>query len=334
MSSARNRGSNVSPPKMTYARFHAVDSGRPCSSIAPHPLPGQDQEGGSATRLNRSSNRRSGSPVAHWCSLAWISSTLASASSSVGQGASVFTVDLLAFHFPLLICCLPSPCSRLSQPRTTTRPPPRPGAISRRRACPSAARLGGGEGGVKMVPVFTTHRLTGLAPSSSPAASLRLRRRLSPGPPGRPKYRRRSRPSQLRNRRALRPGPYPPGWSRCELEGVRPLVSLVTPSRLACRTRAVWQCRPVPSLSGLLPPFPASPGSGCPQLRRPAATARWWGPFIPTGYRSASRRTQWWLRNTGRPRRSPATRAPGSAFMSSLGPWPSIDGRRRCENRV
>src|SRR6266536_511007 len=45
-----------------------------------------------------------------------------------------------------------------------------------------------------------------------------------------------------------------------------------TPSRLACRTRAVWRYRPVPSLSGLLPPFPAPPRSGCPQLHRPAAT--------------------------------------------------------------
>ena len=39
-----------------------------------------------------------------------------------------------------------------------------------------------------------------------------------------------------------------------------------TPFRLACRTRTVWQCRSVPSLSGLLPPSPATPGSGCPQL--------------------------------------------------------------------
>ena len=40
-----------------------------------------------------------------------------------------------------------------------------------------------------------------------------------------------------------------------------------TPFRLASRAQAVWQYRPVPSLSGLLPPSPASPGSGCPQLQ-------------------------------------------------------------------
>jgi hypothetical protein len=45
-----------------------------------------------------------------------------------------------------------------------------------------------------------------------------------------------------------------------------------TPLRLACRTRVVWQYRPVPSLSRLLPPNPAPPGSGCLQLQRPAAT--------------------------------------------------------------
>jgi hypothetical protein len=54
-----------------------------------------------------------------------------------------------------------------------------------------------------------------------------------------------------------------------------------TPSRLACRTRAVWQYRPVPALSGLLPPSRASPQSGCPQLHRPAATGQRRGPSIP-----------------------------------------------------
>src|SRR6266516_8045315 len=45
-----------------------------------------------------------------------------------------------------------------------------------------------------------------------------------------------------------------------------------TPLRHARRTRAIWQYWRVPALSGLLPPSPALPGSGCPQLRRPAAT--------------------------------------------------------------
>jgi len=56
------------------------------------------RKAGSQTRLNRSSNRRAGSSVAHWCNLVWILSTLASACSSVGNGAPVFTGDLLAFQ--------------------------------------------------------------------------------------------------------------------------------------------------------------------------------------------------------------------------------------------
>ena len=50
---------------------------------------------GSQTRLNRSSNRRSGPSVAHRCSLVWISSTRERASSRLGHGASMFTGALV-----------------------------------------------------------------------------------------------------------------------------------------------------------------------------------------------------------------------------------------------
>jgi hypothetical protein len=64
-----------------------------------------------------------------------------------------------------------------------------------------------------------------------------------------------------------------------------------TPARLACRTRAVWQCRPVPSLSGLLPPSLAPPRQGCPRLHRPAATSRRWSPCTSTRSNGTSWRT-------------------------------------------
>jgi hypothetical protein len=51
------------------------------------------------------------------------------------------------------------------------------------------------------------------------------------------------------------------------LEGLHNAGFSRTPFRLASQAQAVWQYRPVPSLSGLLPPSPASPGSGCPQLQ-------------------------------------------------------------------
>ena len=78
---------------------------------------------------------------------------------------------------------------------------------------------------------------------------------------------------------ALLPGPDPPDFEPVRvLRGFNHWFTCVTPLCLACRTQAIWRYWPVPALSGLLPPDPASPGSGCPPLHRTAATARRWGP--------------------------------------------------------
>jgi len=155
---------------------------------------------------------------------------------------------------------VPSPCGRLSRPRTTTDPPPRPRAISRRRACPSSCRMHEGEGGLGAVPMFTMYRLAGSAPSCSAADSPRLRRRPSPWPPGR-----RHCPTSesslpiLAGRTCTAARPIS---TRLEpvhsLSGFKHWFTFVTPLCLARRTRAVWQCRPVPSLSGLLPTLPSA----------------------------------------------------------------------------
>ena len=89
-------------------------------------------------------------------------------------------------------------------------------------------------------------------------------------------------PPQSRSRsyirpRALRTNPYPPGLGWRAAKGGSITGSLrVTPFRLACQTWSVWRCHSTLSLSRLLPPSPALPGSGCLQLQRAAATARWW----------------------------------------------------------
>src|SRR6266496_584762 len=125
-------------------------------------------------------------------------------------------------------------------------------------------------------PTFTRHRSTRSVASSTPTASPRLRRSPSAWPP----HRRLHSASELTRihqlaGHALHPGPYPPALSRHSSYGASPTGSLVVPpSDLACRTRPVWQSQTVPALSGLLPPSPAFPGSGCPQLRHAAATAR------------------------------------------------------------
>jgi hypothetical protein len=107
---------------------------------------------GSQTRLNRSSNRRSGSPVAHWCSLVWIPSTRACASSNegVGCGAPVFTGDLLACqsHGCELTAPLPhvagSPDRRVLRGLRHAPTPSADGGPARRRAGRTAGRAASG----------------------------------------------------------------------------------------------------------------------------------------------------------------------------------------------
>jgi hypothetical protein len=148
-----------------------------------------------------------------------------------------------------------------------------------------ATGLDGRRGGrSRTVPTFTINRSTGSVPSYSPAASPRVRRSPSPWPPGRQPQPASESPSHAAGRACAAARPrsarFRAGFS---LAGVPPLVPAIrTPSRLACRARAVWQCRPVPSLSGLLPPSPAPPGLGCPQLHRAAATTQRWA-FHPPG---------------------------------------------------
>ena len=111
-------------------------------------------------------------------------------------------------------------------------------------------------------------------PAPAPAASPRLRRSPSPWPP-----RRRNQPAPeltppLNRGHALHPGPYPPDLSRWNSYGALTTDFSRAPSRLACRTRTVWQYRHVPSLSGLLALTGAS------RLRLPSAPA---GPLRRPG---------------------------------------------------
>jgi len=119
-------------------------------------------------------------------------------------------------------------------------------------------------------PCSPRDRSTGSVPNYAPAASLRVRRRLSPKPP---------------YRRHLPAREFPtPGWSWVraatqptsarfelvdDLEGRSGAGSSRTPFRLACRTHPVWQCRGVPSLSRLLPPSqPISAGQAASSFSR------------------------------------------------------------------
>ena len=79
-------------------------------------------------------------------------------------------------------CCPPSPCGRLSRPRTTTRTPPRPAPISRHRALPGCHQQPGAHGAL---PTFAMIRLTGsaagFAPTAHPAGTRSLPPATTPG---------------------------------------------------------------------------------------------------------------------------------------------------------
>ena len=75
-------------------------------------------------------------------------------------------------------------------------------------------------------PTFTAHRSARSAPSYTPAASPRLRRRLSARPPHRLLEPAPELTRLLESGHALHPGPYPPDWSRRHRYGASPADSL------------------------------------------------------------------------------------------------------------
>lgn len=97
LSSARSLCSIASPKTME----RAVTPSTPADRAPRFPLTrshATNRNAGSATRLNRSSNRRPSSSFDHWCSLVWIPSTRIRASSRLGHRSPVFTGALLAFR--------------------------------------------------------------------------------------------------------------------------------------------------------------------------------------------------------------------------------------------
>ena len=220
----RSRSSPVQERRFTEhekmeRRLHPIDPGGSCPpiSLAPDPTPPW-RNAGSATRLNRSSNRRrpsSTEPIG--CSLVLDLPVLASsASTRLGHDASVFTGVLLAFQHPH--CELAGslrhvhgfPVLALLR---TLRPIPGPSADGEPARRPAGCRSG--------------RATQGWFPRSP-----------CPGRPGRrpalplqPRHRRSRRHAAMASsplydygfgvadpvasgQRALLPGPHPPGWSR------------------------------------------------------------------------------------------------------------------------
>jgi hypothetical protein len=186
--------------------------------------------------------------------------------------------------------CRPSPCTRLSRARTTTAAPPAPrptavGEPARHRPGRTAGRRPQKRSHVPHLPVDGAVPSFPRQPRHTTAAD--LQRGLPAGPP----HRRRSRIAQPQACVHCCPAHIHQVGAGSGLTGVDHWFSSAStfPSRLPDPGR--WQCRPVPSCQAA-PTLPAPPGSGCPQLQRPAATGRRRSPFPSARTHGASWRTR------------------------------------------
>jgi len=196
---------------------HPVDPGRACALVAPHPVPRHHEE------------RRVIDEVGQ----------IIEATARIGLRPSV-QLDLHSQYPQLGLFRLrprsadihqrppanaltlrtrwtPSPCGRLSRPRTTTGPPSHPGGISRRRTFPPDSWTLTGSGTAGVVPTFTPEPFdrvgAQLCPCSIATATPQFftvasRSATSPDP-GVP----RPRPEVPACGCALLTSPDPPGWS-------------------------------------------------------------------------------------------------------------------------
>src|SRR5215831_2769372 len=180
-------------PQRDGRRRAPVHPGRARALVAPHPVPGHQQEAGIGNEVEQVAEPAmriiTGPTVQLGLDLQYPALRLI-------QGV----LQLVGVHrrppgIPVRqprTCWPPSPCGRLSRPprravtpATTTGPPPHPTAISRPRACPPPGWLPSGPGGRGWFPRSPRTRSAREAPSSTPAASPRLRRRPSAWPPHR-----------------------------------------------------------------------------------------------------------------------------------------------------
>ena len=166
----------------------------------------------------------------------------------------------------------------LSPARSTTAAPSRPRLRQASRLSPP--HLLAGDGAWNARGRFPRSLLSGRR-VRHPALPLRHRHGYaagnSPWPPGPDNGDpARSSPPVMKGGCAPRTSPYPPGWSWRHVKRRNAAGSSRIPSRLAHRARPIRQYRAGATLSRLLPPSPATPGSGCLQLHPTAATARRW----------------------------------------------------------
>jgi hypothetical protein len=265
---------------------HPVDPGGPGAPVAPDAIPRHPQESGIAYKAEQIVK-----PAARVLPRPLVQLGLDLQYPSLGLPEGRVALQIAGIHqrhsrhssLLLAACWLPWPCRRLSRPRTTTEPPPRPAAISWHRACPPLAWKARGMGGRGRFPRSPSADRRGRHPALPRQPRQQLRRGPSPWRPC---------PETLsgheRGRlitccaRLLRTGPYPPDLSRLTVYRASSLVPRVCLPVLLAGPGPSGSTGPSRRCQGCFPPSPAVPGSGCPQLHPAATTARRRSPLTST----------------------------------------------------
>ena len=138
--------------------------------------------------------------------------------------------------------CRPSPCDRLSRPRSTTATPPHPRPSVDGGPVPPGGWLRRRLGRPRTVPVFTAVHSIEEEPDSAPAASPCLRRRPSARPPRVGLHQPRGVPHPSRGGDAPLPAQIRQVRAGIALRGFTASVPHVLLSIHARRTHAIWQC--------------------------------------------------------------------------------------------
>jgi hypothetical protein len=150
------------------AGSHSVDAGGSCTLVAPHPTPRHNEERRVIHEVGKVIEATAGISGRPLVQLRLHHEYPRLGHHRVGPRSADVHQRPPRSALMLRTRWTPSPCDRLSRPRTTTGPPSHPGSISRRRTFPPASRLLTGEGTAGMVPTFTLEPFDGVGAQLCP----------------------------------------------------------------------------------------------------------------------------------------------------------------------
>ena len=150
------------------AGCHSVDAGGSCALVAPHPTPRHNEECRVIHEVGKVIEATARIDLRPLVQLRLHHEYPVLGLCEVGPRSADIHQRTPRSALMLRTRWTPSPCDRLSRPRTTTGPPPHPDGIGRRRAFPPTSWLLAGEGTAEMVPTFTLEPFDGVGAQLCP----------------------------------------------------------------------------------------------------------------------------------------------------------------------